>query len=200
MQPYIGQPQHEIFKEIVASQIAAGNPPEGYATGPGTQINSEVIDVNSAGRQWTYQVCTEFGWFQTPSQIHPLRSALVNTQYWIEYCKRVFVGLDMTNKPAAWQSTTDQGGFNISGTNTFFLNGGEDPWQWATVRETRPELNIMARTSQCADCGHCCELYTPKDTDPSELVETRKLVADWIADMLEIYHPPSPFEQTMFLN
>ena len=100
----------------------------------------------------------------------------------------------MTNKPAAWQSTVDQGGFNIAGTNTFFTNGSEDPWQWATVRESRPELNQVARTSDCADCGHCAELYTPKSTDPKELVETREEIADWIDAMLELYHPPSPFE------
>ena len=129
-----------------------------------------------------------------------MRSALVNTEYWIDYCKRVFVGLDMTNKPAAWQSTVDQGGFNIGGTNTFFTNGSEDPWQWATQRDTRPELNQIARTSNCTDCGHCAELYTPKPTDPAELVETRAMIADWVAAMLEVYVPPNPVEQPMFLQ
>jgi len=47
----------------------------------------------------------------------------------------------MADKPKAWQSTTELDGFNIAGTNTFFSNGLEDPWQWATVRKSRPELN-----------------------------------------------------------
>ena len=92
---------------MVAAQVAAGNPPEGYGSGPGFKLNNVTIDVNDSGRQWNYQVCTEYGWFQTPSQIHPMRSELINTQYWINFCSRVFEGLDMTGKPAAWQTTVD---------------------------------------------------------------------------------------------
>ena len=94
----------------------------------------------------------------------------------------------MEGRPEAWNSTVDQGGFDIRGTNTFFANGGEDPWQWATNRVSNPELNYVARTSDCDDCGHCAELYTPKDTDPIELQETRRMVADWLNDIL---NPPS---------
>lgn len=45
--------------------------------------------------------------------------------------------------------------------------------------------------SDCDDCGHCAELYTPADSDPTELQETRKMVADWIDVMLKTYHPPT---------
>lgn len=86
MKPYLHEPQSKIFQEVVSAQVAAGNPPEGYASGPGYQANSEVIDVDYSGRAWDYQICTEYGWFQTPSIYHPLRSALINTQYWLQYC------------------------------------------------------------------------------------------------------------------
>ena len=33
-------------------------------------VASTKIDVNSSGRPWNYQVCTEYGWFQTMSQEH----------------------------------------------------------------------------------------------------------------------------------
>lgn len=132
-------------------------------------IKSTVIDPFAASRPWTYQYCTEYGWFQTPSQLHPMRSEMLQLSYWPEMCMRCFPGLDMTNLPRALQSTIDQGGFDIQSTNTFFTNGSEDPWQWATQRKTRPALNQIAEQANCTDCGHCAELYTPKESDPQSL-------------------------------
>jgi len=59
------------------------------------------IDFNSSGRCWTYQYCTEYGWFQVPSHIteQVMRSPYLEMDYWPAMCERVFAGLDMTNKP-----------------------------------------------------------------------------------------------------
>ena len=38
---HLGEPQSTIFQEVVAAQVAAGNPPEAYASGPGFKLNSE---------------------------------------------------------------------------------------------------------------------------------------------------------------
>ena len=58
----------------------------------------------------------------------PMRSPIVDVNYFKGYCADMFDGLDMTNYPKANQTTIDQGGFNTAGTNIFFANGGEDPW------------------------------------------------------------------------
>ena len=50
------------------------------------------------------------------------------------------------------------------------------------------ELNQVSRTSDCNNCGHCAELYTPKDDDPAELKETRTQVDNWLADIIK-YRP-----------
>jgi len=86
--------------------------------------------------------------------------------------------------PKATESQIDLGGSNMAATNVFFANGGEDPWQWATQLENRPELNQISRLSDCNGCGHCAELYTPQDSDPEELKETREMVANWLDDIL----------------
>ena len=102
-----------------------------------TQVyNSSVIDVMSSSRPWTYQYCTEYGWFQVPSEEHPMRSPLLDMTYWPNMCERVFDGLNMTklSLPKVNATTYDQGGFNSNltfasaGTNIFFTNGSEDPW------------------------------------------------------------------------
>jgi hypothetical protein len=58
------------------------------------------------------------------------------------------------------------GGISIGGSHIFAANGGEDPWQWATLLKNNTSLDQIARTSDCTDCGHCAELYTPKESDP----------------------------------
>ena len=181
---YAGQKPSAVFPTLVSDQVAAGNDPYGYDTRRGTPITTNVIDVNNAGRPWTYQYCTQFGWYQTVSKEHAMRSALLTVHYNNALCERVFEGLDMTNLPNILGVTIEQGGFNIAGTNTFFANGSEDPWQWATQRTNRVSLNQVARTSDCDVCGHCCELYTPKDSDPASLQQTRVMVADWITDII----------------
>lgn len=90
----------------------------------------------------------------------------------------------MTNKPKAFSTTADQGGFNIQSTNTFFTNGSEDPWQWATQTYTRSNYTQTARTSECDSCGHCAELYTPTPNDPANLTETRTMIATWLDGIL----------------
>ena len=128
IKPILDLNLHDSFISVVNTLIASGDDPLGYDSRPGSDIVSEKIDVTSAGRSWTYQTCAEYGWFQTPSEVHPLRSQLVKLEYYIDLCKRVFPGLNMDNKPHAWESIADQGGFDIAGTNIFFTNGGEDPW------------------------------------------------------------------------
>ena len=112
-----------------------------------------------------------------------MRSTMLEFDYWTAMCARSF-GEGMPKMPKADQTTIDQGGWDIGVTNVFFANGVEDPWRWATQMESNPELNQVAVVSDCDNCGHCVELYTPSDDDPKELVETRQQIADWVADLL----------------
>lgn len=180
-----GSDQDVIFQQMVdfGTNVAGVNPPDYDSI---HVISDETIDPYSSARPWTYQYCTEYGFFQVPSHEHPMRSEFLELPYWPAMCERSFKGLNMKEMhlPAAFDTTVDQGGFDIKGTNTFFANGSEDPWQWATVRDSNDSLNQVARTSECTDCGHCAELYTPADSDPQALKDTRQMVADWIDALL----------------
>ena len=83
-------------------------------------LANTTVDVNSSARPWTYQYCTEYGWFQTPSKKNPMRSEYIAQPYWSEMCERVFPGLNMDNKPKAWANTIDQGGVSIAIDEIFF--------------------------------------------------------------------------------
>jgi len=78
----------------VSEEIRLGDVPEDYMTGPGTPIQNTTIDFNSAGRQWTYQYCREFGFYQTASKLHRVRSYFVNDKYFRDQCAEIFPGLN----------------------------------------------------------------------------------------------------------
>lgn len=120
--PLQGQSQVNIADALIQFD---GGDPAGYDR---EIIASTKIDPMSSGRPWTFQYCTEYGWFQSMSTEHPMRSPAVDEKYFSDMCADVFDGLDMSNFPKADQTTVDQGGFDTAGTNIFFANGGEDPW------------------------------------------------------------------------
>ena len=111
-----------------------------------------------------------------------MRSMMLEMPYWPAMCQRVF-GEGMTPMPLAEQTTIDQGGWDLAVTNVFFANGIEDPWKWATQMLSNPDLNQVARISDCPNCGHCVELYTPSPLDSPELQETRNMISDWVNDL-----------------
>ena len=102
--------------------------------------------------------------------------------------------MKMDKRPKAWANTIDQGGVSIAQNEIFFANGGEDPWRWATQQKSQPWLGQVSVLSDCDDCGHCAELYTPAPGDPKELQQTRRDVADWIARLLK----PKPHDEPTF--
>ena len=157
----------DIFTTMINAEIAAGNTPIEYDTRPDSKIMSTVIDVDYSGRTWTYQYCTEFGWFQTASKVNRVRPFQVNDKYWIDQCQLIFPSIDMSQNPNMQQTLNAYGNGNqMDGTNIFFTNGSEDPWKWVTQLENRPEINQLSRVSDCTGCAHCADLYTPAASDP----------------------------------
>lgn len=53
-------------------------------------LRNTTVDINKAGRQWAYQFCHEFGFFQTPNFPFTIRSHALDDPFWIDYCKRIF--------------------------------------------------------------------------------------------------------------
>ncbi len=111
-----------------------------------------------------------------------MRSTMLDMPFWNKMCQRSF-GEGMIDHPKANETTISQGGVDIAQPNIFFANGVEDPWKWATQMEGNEELNQVARVSDCDNCGHCVELYTPDESDPADLKLTRQMISDWVDDL-----------------
>lgn len=126
-------------------------------------------------RQWTWQYCTEFAWFQIPNPQHPMRSSLINSTYWVPYCESIF---GQIGEPKVDYYVERYGGLDITGDNIIFANAIEDPWQWAGMRQIQhpdtTQKNMKAVLLNCNDCGHCIDLTTPAPTDTPGLTLGRK--------------------------
>ncbi len=59
----------------------------GYAT-PGCQ--NTTIDVTRADRQWWWQTCTEFGYFQPAPAVNSVRSTRLTLDYFRQHCADLF--------------------------------------------------------------------------------------------------------------
>jgi hypothetical protein len=57
------------------------------------------------------------------------------------------------------------------------------------VRTSNEALRQVARIADCDDCGHCVELYTPKDSDPQEVIAIREEIRSWVNDLLSEVSP-----------
>ena len=91
-----------------------------------------TYDINKNSRQWMWQVCTEFGWFQVPNPVFPMRSQLLKLDYWLQFCKDIFA--DSVGPPIVDYYNERYGGLDILGSNIVYANAIEDPWQYAGMR------------------------------------------------------------------
>ncbi|KAJ0419892.1 serine carboxypeptidase S28-domain-containing protein [Aspergillus carlsbadensis] len=85
-----------------------------------------------SGTSWTYQVCTEWGYFMpgstVPSSIRPLLSRLITLEYASAVCPETF----NISTPPDVSRINKHGGFDFSYPRVAILGGIADPWRDAT--------------------------------------------------------------------
>ncbi len=150
--------------------------------------NEKNININtrSNSRQWMYQVCTAFGYFQTGRSTNPLRSEILGIDYWRSACKRIF-GAALFPDDAYTNGIMGDTRIIPAMTKAVFTNGGDDPWQWAGIRnEGLSNSNLFVKILNCDDCAHCIDLHAASPSDPVELTQAREkireLIAGWMAN------------------
>jgi hypothetical protein len=115
-----------------------------------------------------------------------MRSQTLHLDFWPDYCKRVF-GHDLP-KNTADKTNQHYGGLDIRGTNIFFANAEEDPWQWAGMRELKDDFRqkgMDAEMINCEDCAHCVDFHTPTDHQPQALTDVQEKIADTVARWID---------------
>jgi hypothetical protein len=82
------------------------------------------------GRQWTYQTCTEFGYFQSTDSDQQPFGQTVPADFYIKQCQDIFgpqFNGDFLNQ-AVQNTNINYGGYKYEGSRVVFVNGEIDPW------------------------------------------------------------------------
>jgi hypothetical protein len=160
---------------------------------------TETQDTNpnsGSMRQWTYQTCTEFGYFQTTdgdASAQPFGN-LVPVEYWVDFCTDVY-GIDFKPELKVKQTNQHYGGRYLPTTtpnNIVFVNGNIDPWHTLSIYEPIPNSPIQTvfvqGTAHCADVS----LVGPSRAPP-QLLRAQQQVSDIIGQWIRNFKalPPS---------
>uniref|UniRef100_A0A3Q0R0L1 Serine protease 16 n=1 Tax=Amphilophus citrinellus TaxID=61819 RepID=A0A3Q0R0L1_AMPCI len=137
-----------------------------------------TVQYNEEGvteRQWTYQTCTEFGFYQTCEDATCPFSGMLTLQAQTKLCATLF-GISQHSLPARIAFTnTYYGGDNPHTHRILYVNGGIDPWKELSVVQHRTEEGEEAQTVFIKDTAHCADMSSRRVTDRSSLRKARQV-------------------------
>ncbi|KAF4517838.1 hypothetical protein B566_EDAN008780 [Ephemera danica] len=144
----------------------------------------EVLYTGDATRQWFYQACTEYGYWQSLAspnqpfgQSNPVEFSLLwcSNVYGPEFTKEVNqAGIDRTN--------LQNGGLNPDVSRVLYVHGSLDPWHALGIQS---DLNADSPVVMIAGESHCRDIGTPNPMDSQALKDARiqidNIIAAWLA-------------------
>lgn len=134
-------------------------------------------------RQWMYQTCTEFGYYQSSSSDNQPFGKSFPYDLNINYCKDIFDGSFSNSSvfDAVEEINKEFGGLKINATNVIYTNGDIDPWARLSIHEPP---NEEAHAEMIPDVAHCGDMYSISSSDSAELKRVKEriseLVGQWI--------------------
>merc|ERR1719370_750557 len=134
-------------------------------------------------RQWIWQTCTEFGWYQTTNQESGVYGHTLPLDFFEQWCQDAF-GPEFTHEVLeknVYGSNIEYGGVNPDVDNVVFVHGTIDPWHAMGVLE---DISSEAPAIYINGTSHCNDMYGDRSTDSEALTEARlrigELVAQWV--------------------
>jgi serine protease 16 len=143
-------------------------------------------DPSSSFRQWTYQSCNEFGYWQTA--VHgkgkkSLRSKLLTKEWFQEfYCGPEIFGEKIG--PSITGEINDRLAKNGTVPNIIWVNGERDPWKSLSITEKMPD-DLGQPVFIIKDGSHVTDLGPDYPKDSKSLKEVRQKVIEVIGGWLK---------------
>jgi len=135
-------------------------------------------NMGVGARQWVYQTCAEFGYFQTTDSPNQPFGNLVPLSFYIGICRDAF-GFNWI--PRITETNGYYGGNQPGGSRILFVNGGLDPWASLSVTKSiSPELPAL----YIPGTSHCANYFRPKPGDPPSLAMAQAQILQQIHDWL----------------
>ncbi|XP_041359445.1 putative serine protease K12H4.7 [Gigantopelta aegis] len=134
------------------------------------------VDWNSSaaegGRQWTYQTCTEFAFFQSTDLKDQPFGQTFPVNFSIQQCIDIFgpkFNVDLINRGIK-RTNTNYGARGIKISKVVFPNGSIDPWHALGITK---DISSDARAIYINGTAHCANMYPPAVTDTDQLRAAR---------------------------
>ncbi|XP_037029560.1 thymus-specific serine protease-like [Bradysia coprophila] len=133
----------------------------------------------SAGRQWFYQTCAEYGWYQTSgSRFQPFGSSFP-VELYVRWCSDVYSSVfnRTTMEAAVARKNVKYGGMNPQVTNVYFTQGSIDPWRTMGIQT---DLNDRSPADVIPGASHCADLSSNSPNDTPRMREVRARILSLI--------------------
>lgn len=152
-------------------------------------------------RQWTYQTCNEFGWFQTSESMHQPFGTKYPLHFFTTLCADAYGELYTAEYIQQRINDTNKrfGGIELDVQNVYWTQGQLDPWIEAG-KQTGPHTTVIPCKKKnpdsflrplknwfllISDHAHCKDLDSISDEDAPALIASKKriahLVREWLA-------------------
>jgi hypothetical protein len=138
---------------------------------------------SDASRQWLYQTCAEYGWYQSSgSEYQPFGSSFPADLY-VRACSDIY-GTHFTPQQVesnVQRSNIIYGAMSPGVTNVYFTQGQLDPWRPMGIQEDYNESSparVIPLASHCGDLGSI-SAYDNEEMVASKLL-VKSLVASWL--------------------
>eukprot|EP01133_Synstelium_polycarpum_P013883 gene13883-16377_t len=159
---------------------------ENCTTSSYNSMVAQVRDVtnngpNAASRLWTWQTCTEYGYFQTGESPNQPFSNTITLEWYVQQCTDIFGPPGSVYNPNTNWILSDYGGRDLQSSETIMVNGGIDPWHALSLLTTS---SPAITTAWIPTGAHCSELYPPLPTDSTPLILARKMEVELIQSIV----------------
>ncbi|XP_053672451.1 putative serine protease F56F10.1 [Anopheles nili] len=137
----------------------------------------------SGARQWTYQTCNEFGFYQTSNNASSLFGDHFPAEFFVRQCADIYgarFGADSLAR-AVYRTNTNYGALDPATTNVLYVHGNIDPWHRLGLTESN---DIHMPTILIDGTAHCANMYEPSDNDPPQLKQARLEIDTFITNLL----------------
>ena len=135
-------------------------------------------------RQWTYQTCVEFGFYQTSDLPTQPFGHYFDTDYFVRQCADIFgTGLDSDLVEQSVDVTNNfYGGLKPALRKVVFPNGSIDPWHALGVLK---DLGSDVRAYLINGTSHCADMRSDNFMDSPQLKQTRLNIAKAIGEFIQ---------------
>lgn len=151
------------------------------------------LEAAEAYRSWNWQVCTEWGYFQTgntPADIKPIISRLIDLEYTSWMCE---AGFNITTPPDVAR-VNKYGNFDIEYPRLAIIGGNADPWKMATPTRFGPYTRNSTTEKPWLEIAHGVHHWEengifPNETTPilppNQVVYAQQFLKNFVIDWVK---------------